>query len=111
MEIEFSSHYETTVAFLVNKLFYITTRLLYIQKTYIHFLKKHLHTFAFLYFEVKSISQNTQETTCAGASFLLKLREIKDFSTAVPVNFVKFLRTLLVEHLQVTVYLVHGVRL
>ena len=54
------SRIKMTATFLVNKLFYTTTILIYIYT-------KHL------YFDVKPISENSQETSCATASFLLKI--------------------------------------
>ena len=45
---DFQSHFKMTAAFIVNKLFFYYNRFdSHIHKTYIHFLRKHLQTFAF----------------------------------------------------------------
>ena len=52
------------------------------------------------------ISQNSQENTCARVSFSIKFFFIKEETLAqcFPVNFVKFLRTLIsIGHLRMTV--------
>ena len=59
----------------------------------------------FLYFDAKSISKNSQESTCARASFLLQLHEKE---TPVQLLSCEFCET---EHLQVTAYVGYGVRL
>ena len=49
------------------------------------------------------MSQNTQESTCARVSFLIKLQPsgLKLWNRCFPVNFVKFLRTpFFIEHLR-----------
>ena len=61
-----------------------------------------------MYFDFKPIPQNSKETTGAKMlSFLYKLHE-KDSGTAV---FLWILRKCFIEHLRVTAYVGHGVRL
>ena len=50
-----------------------------------------MHTYAFLYFDVKPISK---KFTCGRALFLLKLREKRVQHSCFPVDFAKLLRTL-----------------
>ena len=60
-----------------------------------------------MYFDFKPIPQNSKETTGAKTSFSSKLHE-KDSGTAV---FLWILRKCFIEHLRVTAYVGHGVRL
>ena len=105
------SHYKTTAAFLVNKLFFYYNKFdLNIHKAYTYFLRKKLHTFAFLYFDVKPVSQNSEETIYARASFLLKLLKKRLQHSGFPVNFANLKEYFFIEQLWATAYVGHGMR-
>ena len=70
------SHYKMTTTFVENNFFFLLeqVRFIHTQNMYTLFQEISAHI-CLLYFDVKPISQNLQETTCARASFLLKLHE------------------------------------
>ena len=75
---------------------------------------KHKYTFlgniCLLYLDVKSISQNSQVTTCATASFLLKLHGKETSVQLFSCEFCEtFKNTFFIEHFRVTSYVGHGV--
>ena len=70
------SHVKMTAAFIVNKLFFYYNKSdLYIHKTYILLLKETFANTCFLYFDIKPVLEDSQGSSGARASFLLKMHE------------------------------------
>ena len=68
---DFQSHFKMTAAFIVNKLSFCYNNFdLYIHKTYLHFLRKHLQTFDFCILTSNQFWKIHRNHLCQGIFFI-----------------------------------------
>ena len=100
---DFQSHFKTTAAFRVNKLFFLLQQLskfdLYIHETYMHFLWKHLQASAFCIL-TSNQSRKIHRKLPMSEPFFIEVPWKKDSDTAVFLRILKnfkntFLQTFL----------------